>query len=320
MPEVHKIKSGSLGVWPRKRASRPYPTLKSWVETDECRPLAFAGYKAGMTQITMKDLRKTSPTKNQSISVPVTVLDTPPLYVFGARSYKETRDGPETLEEIGAEEEKIPKSIRERIHFANKNKFEEEGAEEVKLLACTQPKRSGLGKKKPEVFEIPLGGSVEEQEEYAEDKIGEELRAEDVFEEGEFLDAVGITKGKGYQGPVKRYGVKIKNRKDENPRRIGSMGARGVGRVLFSTPQPGQMGYHRRTDEVKHLLKFGDGEEVNPQDGFKKYGLVKERYLMLKGSVPGPKKRLIMLRKSLEKQEKVPVEVKEIKTSSQQGV
>lgn len=318
MPEVRKPRHGSAGVWPRKRVSRPYPSLDSWLDTEKCKPLAFAGWKAGMTQVVLKDLRSTSPTKNQLLSVPVTVLDVPPLFVLGARSYKTTQEGLKSLEEIGAVEEKIPKNLRERVHFPGKDGFEKEG-DEIRLIVFTQPERSGLGKSTPEVFEVPLGGEPEEKEEHVKENLGEEIRAEDVFEEGEFLDAIAITKGKGYEGPVKRYGVKIDKRKDKAPRRIGSMGARGQGRVLYTTPQPGQRGYHRRTDECKHLLGFGDAEEVNPEDGFKNYGLVKENYMLLKGSVPGPKKRLVMLRKSLKKPEQMPVEIKEIKTEPQQG-
>jgi len=320
MPEPSRPEKGSKGMWPRKRARRTYPSLDSWIETDECKPLAFAGYKAGMTQVTMKDLRETSPTKNQIISVPVTVLDIPPLFVLGARSYERINDDLVVSEDIGAKEEDIPKGLRDRTHFADKNSFEEEGGEEVKLIACTQPQRSGLGKKEPEVFEVPLGGSVEEQKEYAEEKLGGEIKAEDTFEEGEFLDTVAVTKGKGYQGPVKRYGAKVDRSKDESPRRIGSMGARGQGRVLHTTPQPGQHGFHRRTDECKHFLGTFDPEEINPEDGFKNYGVIDENSMLVKGSVPGPKNRLIMLRKSLKKDGKLPVEIKDINTSSQQGV
>ncbi len=319
MPEPNSPKKGSRGTWPRKRARRIYPSIKSWKDSDECMPLAFAGYKAGMTQVTMKDLRKTSPTKNQIISVPVTVLDIPPLLVIGARSYRKTPDGKEVCEDIGVDSEKVPKKLRKNIHIPSKDSFEKD-AETIKLLVCTQPQRSGLGKKKPETFEVPLGGDFEEQKEYVQENMGKEIKAEDVFEEGDFIDTLAVTKGKGFQGPVKRYGVKVDRRKDENPRHIGSMGSRGQGRVLHTTPQPGQHGYHRRTDECKHLLKIGNGEEVNPEDGFNGYGLIKESSVLIKGSVPGPRNRLVMFRKSIKKDGNLPVEIKNINTSSQQGV
>lgn len=321
MPEVNKPRAGSRGVWPRKRASRWYPSLRSWVDSEECKPLAFGGWKAGMTQITQKDLRKNSPTKNQLITTPVTVLDVLPLYIFGARSYRKTREDLKSLEEIGVRAEKIPTDLRDRISFSKKEEFEEEEEiDEVRLLVSSQPRRSGLGKKMPEIFEVPLGGTVEEKVEFVDENLGEEIGVDDVFEEGEFLDTVAVTKGKGYQGPVKRYGVKIDRSKDQTPRHIGSMGSRGQGRVMYSAPQPGQDGFHQRTDECKHLLKMGEVEDINPEDGFKNYGTIDGECIILRGSVPGPKKRFVMLRKSIKKREKLPVEIKEIKTGPQQGV
>lgn len=313
MPEFHKPRSGSLEVWPRKRVSRIYPSVTSYPDVQECKPLVFAGYKAGMTQIIMKDTRQNSPTKNQFISVPVTILDTPPLFIIGARSYTKDRGKMEVIEEIGAAEEKIPKNIRQRVSFAEKSNLEEEG-DEIRLIVSTQPQRSGLGKKEPEVFEMPLGGNFEEQREYIQENLGGEIKASDVFEKGELSDAIGVTKGKGYEGTTKRYGTKIKTRKDKERRHVGSLGTRGDGRVLFSVPQPGQDGFHQRTDEKKRILKFGEGDEVNPSGGFTNYGLVDEDYLMVKGSTPGPKKRLTMIRKSVKNGKKIPIEIKEIKT------
>ncbi len=319
MAKVRKPRKGSKGMWPRKRARRIYPSINSWVETDECKPLVFAGYKAGMTQVTMKDLRKTSPTKNQIISAPVTVFDIPPLFVIGARLYRNTDKGYEAVEDVGADEDDVPKDIRKHVHIPHSKDFDEEG-DMIRLVVCTQPRRSGLGKKKPEVFEVPLGGSFQEQKEFTEDRIGDEIKVGEVFEEGEFLDSVAITKGKGFQGTVKRYGTTIDRRKDEKRRHIGSMGARGQGRVLHTAPQPGQHGFHRRTDECKHFIGTFEKDEVNPVDGFNNYGLIKEDAMLLKGSTPGPKKRLVLFRKSLKNDGKLPVEIKKIKTSSQQGV
>lgn len=57
------------------------------------------------------------------------------------------------------------------------------------------------------------------------------------------------------------------------------------------------MGYHQRTEFNKRILKIGkNGDEVTPEGGFLRYGPVRSTYIMLKGSVPGPAKRLIRLR------------------------
>ena len=87
----------------------------------------------------------------------------------------------------------------------------------------------------------------------------------------------------------------------------------------------GQMGYHKRTEYNKKLLKIGDESEVdliNPDGGFVKYGLVKNNYIVVKGSLPGPSKRLVILRQPIRpnnKAEDIP-QINYISTKSKQGV
>ena len=86
----------------------------------------------------------------------------------------------------------------------------------------------------------------------------------------------------------------------------------------------GQMGYHQRTEYNKKILKIGEAEkadEINPDGGFVKYGIVKNNYLLLKGSLPGPSKRLVMLRKAMRphgKHDDAP-QISYISTASKQG-
>ena len=62
----------------------------------------------------------------------------------------------------------------------------------------------------------------------------------------------------------------------------------------------GQMGYHQRTEFNKRLIKIGeDGTEITPEGGFINYGLVRARYVLIKGSVPGPSKRLVRIRHAM---------------------
>ena len=57
------------------------------------------------------------------------------------------------------------------------------------------------------------------------------------------------------------------------------------------------MGYHQRTEFNKRILRIGqDGEEITPAGGFLHYGLVKNPYVLIKGSIPGPVKRLVRIR------------------------
>ncbi|HDI02678.1 MAG TPA: 50S ribosomal protein L3 [Candidatus Aenigmarchaeota archaeon] len=319
MPRTHKPRAGSLQFCPRKRAKRIYPNIRSYPKVDEVKPLAFAGYKAGMTRVFFVDNKKDSPTYGQTVSHAVTVLETTPLFVLGYRAYANKR----ALTEVYAEE--IPKDIKKYLKApkgVKKSKTKDvENFKEIRLIVCTQPRKSGLGKKTPEVFELPLGGKPEEQKKFAMEKLGKELKVEEVFKEGEFVDVIAVTKGKGYQGVVKRYGVKIRGRKDEqHHRQIGVIGTEGVAHVLYTIPQPGQHGFHRRTEFNKQIYKIGTNpEEVNPKGGFVNYGIVKTSYVLLKGSVPGPKKRLIFMRAPMRAHKKgYPVEIQKIDLESQQ--
>ena len=70
--------------------------------------------------------------------------------------------------------------------------------------------------------------------------------------------------------------------------------------VLYTVPQAGQTGYHKRTEFSKQIIKMGENvDDVNPKDGFPQYGFVKNNYVIIKGSVAGPSKRLVKLRLSI---------------------
>ena len=57
------------------------------------------------------------------------------------------------------------------------------------------------------------------------------------------------------------------------------------------------MGYHQRIEFNKRILKIGkDGKEVTPRGGYIRYGVVKNPYVLIEGSIPGPEKRVIRLR------------------------
>jgi large subunit ribosomal protein L3 len=93
MAKGHKPRAGSRAFWPKKRAGRIYSRPRAHPEVKEGVPLDFAGYKAGMTQVSFMDNRKDSVTGGQEIVKPITVLDCPPLVVCGIRAYKKTPYG-----------------------------------------------------------------------------------------------------------------------------------------------------------------------------------------------------------------------------------
>ncbi len=331
MAKGHKPKAGSRAFWPRKRAKRIYPRFKHSRESEnlkkvgEVKPLEFGGYKAGMTQIVFTDNRKGSVTQGQDVSKAVSVIECPPLFVFGIKFYKKGEKGLETLGMVWAKDLKkdlvrkldVPKEPKSNI-----SDFEGRLNEiaDIRLLVHTQPRETGLGKKKPEVFEIDLSGTNEEKLKYAKEKLGKEIDVSEVFSEGEYVDVKSVTKGKGFQGVVKRFGVKIRSRKNKEKRRhIGTMGPVTPGRVLpGAIPQAGQLGFQTRTEYNKRLVKIGNGG-LEVKGGFVNYGLVKKNYVLIEGSIPGPKKRLILLRKSFRKTDvKEPLEIKSVSLESQQ--
>jgi large subunit ribosomal protein L3 len=322
MPEVKKPREGSLAFYPRKRAARIYPNIDTYPSVDKTIPLAFAAYKVGMGHVIALDNRKNSPTYGMQISIPVTILEVPPLKVIGVRFYQKTTRGLKVLTEIYSKD--LPKELERKVKI--KSNFSEQKIEEVKknaekisnvrLIIATEPKKTGLGKKKPEIFEIEVGGkNSKEKIEYALSLLGKEFLPNEAFKEGEVVDVIAVTKGKGTQGPVKRFGIKIQGRKaKEKLRHVGSLGQERPGKVRWTVPMAGQMGFQTRTELNKRILKFGNGNEINPKSGFKRYGIIKSSFVIIEGSVPGSKKRLVMIRKAIRSKEApiLPYEIKKI--------
>ncbi|TWT22982.1 50S ribosomal protein L3 [Planomicrobium sp. CPCC 101110] len=118
----------------------------------------------------------------------------------------------------------------------------------------------------------------------ADYEIGQEVRV-DVFAEGDVVDVTGTTKGKGFQGVIKRHG------QSRGPmahgsryhRRPGSMGPVAPNRVFKQKKLPGQMGGNTVTIQNLHIVKV-DAER---------------NLLLIKGNVPGSRKALIRVKSSI---------------------
>ncbi len=323
---------GSLAFSPRKRASSIVPRIRSWPDYEgEPKLLGFAGYKAGMTHVIMIDDKKNSPTYGEEIVVPVTVIECPPLKVMGIRVYKNTPYGLQIAGEVWTNE--LDEYLGRRLNLPKKtpdvDKLREiEDIAEVRVITYTQPyKITGVPKKVPDVMEQKVGGSdINAVLDYAIAKLGKEVRISEVFQEGALIDVIAITKGKGFQGPVKRWGVitlDAKHARSSKHRRVGTLGPWTPHRVRWTVPQAGQMGFHQRTEYNKRIIKIGEnGEEITPKGGFVHYGVIRSDYVLVSGSVPGPVKRLIRMRDAIRPPQKVVYEginVLYISTSSKQG-
>ncbi|MBU5214716.1 MULTISPECIES: 50S ribosomal protein L3 [Heyndrickxia] len=118
----------------------------------------------------------------------------------------------------------------------------------------------------------------------SEYEIGQEVKV-DIFAEGDIVDVTGISKGKGFQGVIKRHG------QSRGPmahgsryhRRPGSMGPVAPNRVFKQKALPGRMGGEQITIQNLEIVKV-DAER---------------NLILVKGNVPGPKKALLKIKTAI---------------------
>ena len=119
----------------------------------------------------------------------------------------------------------------------------------------------------------------------AEYAVGQEIKA-DMFEAGDHIDATAISKGKGFQGAIKRHGQSRgpMTHGSKYHRHAGSNGAASdPSRVLKGKKMPGQMGHVQVTVQNLEIVRV-DAEN---------------NLLLVKGAVPGPKKSLVTIKESV---------------------
>ncbi|KAF6040131.1 RpL3 [Bugula neritina] len=192
----------------------------------------------------------------------------------------------------------------------------------IRVLCHTQMKLMNQRQKKAHLMEIQVnGGTIADKVNWAKEHLEKQVPVSSVFMQDEMLDVIGVTKGKGFKGVVSRWHVKKLPRKTHKGlRKVACIGAWHPARVGFGVPRAGQKGYHHRTEVNKKVYRVGAGihtkdgkvvknnasteyditeKSITPMGGFPHYGEVRNDFLMLKGCVMGPKKRVLTLRKSL---------------------
>ncbi len=298
MPKKHKPRSGSLQFWPRKRARKILPSV-NWGALNGEGLLGFIGYKVGMTSVYAKDMTEDSMMKTKRVVVPGTILECPEMKIFSVRFYKDNKAINDLIVGFDDELKRKVKKIKEVKKIDDfKGDFDD-----VRVIVYSNVKKTGL-KKKPDMIEIGLGGSKEEKLNWIKERIGKGIQVEDILKEG-LVDVRGVTKGFGFQGPVKRFGISLKaNKSEKGRRRPGSLAPWNPSRVTFRTAMAGQTGFHTRITYNNLILKIGKGDELNKEEGFHKYGKIKTSYIILRGSVPGPRKRVLLLTKALRESKK----------------
>jgi large subunit ribosomal protein L3 len=262
-----------------------------------------------MTHLYYLEDRRRVPEYGKEVKSSATIIDTPPLLIVAIRAYKQTYEGINPVTEAWMVNK--PRDLLKRINFTadhqsekalNKMEKELEKIIHIRVIVSTQPRLSNVPKKIPDLLEIPIsGGTIEDQLKYSKSILGKKINIDEVFNPGEGIDVIGVTKGKGFQGPVKRWGIRILSRKSRKQKRaVASIGPWVPRGVMPQVPRAGQMGFHNRTEYNKRIMLMGsDNERINPKEGFKNYGFIKGDYILIKGSIMGPSKRLITLRKAV---------------------
>jgi large subunit ribosomal protein L3 len=186
--------------------------------------------------------------------VPVTVIEAGPCVVLQKKDQE--NDGYEAIQ-IGFSDKKEKRATKPEIGHAKK--------------ADTAPKRYVR-----EIRGVNIG----------EFEVGQQLKA-DLFAEGEYVDVTGISKGKGFQGVIKRWGqsrgpMAHGSRYHRGP---GSMGSIQANRVPKGKHLPGHMGHETVTIQNLEVVRVDAERNV----------------LLVKGSIPGPKNSFVKIKSTVKK-------------------
>lgn len=362
--KYEKPRSGNLGFLPKRRTRHHRGRIRSFPKDDKLKPphlTAFTGFKAGMTHIVREVERPNSDLHKREIIEAVTVVETPPMVAVGLVGYTETIRGLRALSTVWAQnlseefkrrfsknwyrsKRKVFQKYTEKFSTASKsieillNRIKKY-CSVVRLICHTQPKLLNRAQKKANILEIQInGGEVAQKVDFGKSLFEKQINIDQVFQEGDVLDVIGVTKGLGFEGCIRRFGVKRLPRKTHRGlRRVGCIGAWHPERVRFTIARAGQCGYHHRTEMNKRVYRLGRGNAANnaatdndptnkaitPMGGFPHYGQVKNDFLILKGCCVGTKKRPLVLRKPLHKRTRPiyneKINIKFIDTSSKLG-
>jgi len=288
-----------------------------------------------MTQVVREIERLGSKLNKKEVVEAVTIIETPPMWVVGICGYVETPNGLRTLTTVWAQN--LGEEFRRRLYknwSRSKQKAftkyakkwtEEKGqaidrelarmkkyCSVIRVIAHTQTRLIKLRQKKAHVMEIQVnGGDSAAKVDFAQSFLEKKVDVNAVFNQDELIDTLAATKGKGFEGVTTRWGTtRLPRKTHKGLRKVACIGAWHPSSVRYTVPRAGQNGYHHRTEINKKILKIGKAgdaktehdlteKKITPMGGFPHYGIVNEDYVMIKGSCPGVKKRVITLRKSL---------------------
>ncbi len=316
-----------MEYWPHRRAKKVMPRVRNWPNIAEPSFTGLVAFKAGMTHVGLIDDSE-SASKGSEVIKPVTVLEFPRVFIYGVRFYSTKVHYPQPTKELYVKGHAAKLGINKSQNHTDKleaMKKEIEHFTNVSALAYLDASNLGFGNKKWMRFELEVGGKdINEKLSFIEQWLGKEVKAKDFLGEGDYIDVKSISKGKGWAGVIKRFGVaRLMRKATQKIRHTGTMGAWHPPKVLYTIPQAGHMGYNYRSEINKRVIKVGtaaDANQVNVKGGYLNYGLVKNDYILLEGSIPGVPKRLVRIRKAIRNKAAVKKpQVTYISTESKQG-
>lgn len=338
---------GSLGFLPKRRTRHHRGRVRSFPRDDAAKKVhltAFMGYKAGMTHVVKyQERREGKKVIKKDVVHACSVVECPPMKVIGMVGYIETPRGMRALSTVWAQQ--LDSDVKRRFYknwmnakkkafskYADRYKEDDKSktsikrdvariqkyATVVRVLCATQIRKLGFRQHKAHVMEIQLnGGSIADKVAFAQSKFEQEIKVSEIFEDSECVDVIGVTRGKGMAGVIKRFGVSRLNRKTHRGlRKVACIGAWHPSAVKWTVARRGQLGYHSRTELNKKIYRIGAGavngvtnnattaadaveKNITPLGGFPHYGVVNQDYVLIKGGIAGTRKRPVTLRKSI---------------------
>lgn len=228
------------------------------------------GKKLGMTQIFDEVGRV----------IPVTVIEAGPCVVIQKKTVQ--NDGYNSIK-VGFEDKKV--------RVLKVKKYDVTKKQDGKLITeQKESKKYNMPKPLKGIFDkikIPYKKLVKELrlEDIAQYEVGQELKA-DVFKPGDKVDVIGVSKGKGFQGVIKRYNGKRgpMSHGSNYHRRPGSMGgSASPSRVFKNKKLPGHMGNEKVTVQNLDVVKVD----------------IEKNIMLIKGAIPGPKGGYVVIKDSI---------------------
>ncbi|MDA4116139.1 MAG: 50S ribosomal protein L3 [Thaumarchaeota archaeon] len=317
---------GSLAYIPRGRVGDFFPTVHNWPKIKGSSPtlLGLPAVKVSTIHTITIDDRSKTPNFGKPRFNPTSVLAVPDTAVVGLRLYVRENGAERAVGEVYAKT--VPKGVEKKSDvplekFIETWKPKLSGLTRISAVLAMTPRDAGISQKQPIVFEVGVGGGdIAAQFDYAAKVVGKPVKFSEVFKAGGYVDVIGVTKGHGYEGPVTRMGIKRKQHKSrKSVRAVGVIGPWHPAAVMYTVARAGQHGFHQRTESGKRILSISNGKDapITPKGGFEHFGELNTDYALVRGSVPGTNRRVVVVRYPMRPHPKAntaPVQVLEVST------